>query len=278
MKELFKNDLEIYTEEDITQHLTIGRPYRPSQTSIWLIKEGSIEIRYKLMHYILKDSTILSVTAKNVYEFIKIASNTQLRVISINPHFRSVTAIKIRRYDYISFLNSSIKNHFKISSSEFMEFWNATELLRSRITAPKNAVRKEIIHHLFLTIIYLWADLSGKYKQIKIDELNRPDKLTLEFIDHVSIHLRSEKSVAFYANLSGISSKHLSETIKACSGFTAGELINQAILTEAKILLTNNLITIKQVAQELNFSDPYSFSKFFKRLTHMTPSAYRENM
>jgi AraC-like DNA-binding protein len=279
MIEKAKNDLEIYTENEVMQRLVIGRPYRPIQTYILLLKKGSLDVCYNFTHYTLTPSTILLIRAKNVYEFLKVDSDAQFQIITFNRKIEALATIKLRRYGNTTFLTSSIQNHYTVSPYEFLELWNITELLKGRIASlPVHGIKKEIIHHQFWAFIYLWADISGKYNQIIQNELSRPDKLMSEFVKHVSIHFRSEKSVSFYANLLGISSNHLSETIKLNCGFTASEIINTAILTEAKILLSNPANTIKQVSRKLNFSDQYAFSKFFKRLTFKSPSTFRENI
>jgi AraC family transcriptional regulator, transcriptional activator of pobA len=41
-------------------------------------------------------------------------------------------------------------------------------------------------------------------------------------------------------------------------------------------LLKNASLSIAQIAEELHFSDQFSFSKFFKRESGLTPSEYRK--
>jgi len=277
MKKQTLKDIQIHTEKEIMQLLVIGRPYRPNTSSILLIKEGYLEVSYNLTHYKLTPLTIFHVNPMLVYEFKRVDPKIQMRVITLDPNFESFSAIKIRRYESRSFFISTIQNHYSVAPLEFKELWSTFEILRGRLASTENGiVKKELIHHLFLSIIYLLADISEKYNQIKTNELSRSDYLLLNFTKLVTVHFRTERTVSFYASRLSISPKHLSETSKSSSGFTAGEIINQAILIEAKILLANPSFTINQVALELNFSDQYAFSKFFKRLTQMTPSTYKE--
>ena len=52
--------------------------------------------------------------------------------------------------------------------------------------------------------------------------------------------------------------------------------INQAIIFEAKVLLKHSDLLVFQISDELGFPNPSFFSKFFKRITGMTPAEYQK--
>jgi AraC family transcriptional regulator, transcriptional activator of pobA len=65
--------------------------------------------------------------------------------------------------------------------------------------------------------------------------------------------------------------------VKEITGKTAGEIINDFVLLEAKMLLDNPSLSIAEIADELQFSDQSFFGKYFKRLTGMSPKEYRQS-
>lgn len=277
MKTPLKKDIEIYTEKEMMQRVIIGHPYRPKQNSFLLIKKGCIKVKYRLQTHTLNQSTILNIRPQEVFEFLDIEAGSQIRFLTYSTSFESRKTIKIRRYDVPSFFKSTIQNHYIVKPVEFNEVWNTTEVLRRKLKSSDNTtLKKELIHHLFLAIIYLLGTVVEKYNQLKYVNLSRADNLTRDFIKLVSEHFLNERGVTFYADLLNISPKHLSQTVKECSGRTATELISLAILTEAKILLSNPNSTINQVASELKFSDQYAFSKFFKRECDISPSEFKK--
>jgi len=73
-----------------------------------------------------------------------------------------------------------------------------------------------------------------------------------------------------------ISPDHLNRIIKAHSGKTAKELIQNRILIASKRLLYFTNLSTKEIAFELGFSEPSNFSSFFKKLSSFTPSDFRE--
>jgi len=52
--------------------------------------------------------------------------------------------------------------------------------------------------------------------------------------------------------------------------------INQAVILEAKVLLKHSDLLVFQISDELGFPNPSFFSKFFKRMTGMTPAEYQK--
>lgn len=64
--------------------------------------------------------------------------------------------------------------------------------------------------------------------------------------------------------------------IRETSGQTVMQWINQAVILEAKVLLKHSNLLVFQISDELNFPNPSFFSKFFKRMTGMTPAEYQK--
>ena len=78
-----------------------------------------------------------------------------------------------------------------------------------------------------------------------------------------------------YAERLHISPKHLIDLCKKNTGKTPLQLIKEYTVAEAKRLLYNTGLTIKEVAYELNFDDPANFSKYFKSVCGYSPANYR---
>jgi len=81
-----------------------------------------------------------------------------------------------------------------------------------------------------------------------------------------------------YADLLHVSPNHLSETIKKTTGKTAGELIQDRLILEAKRLLLHSGVTAKEIAYHLNYNDPSYFSRFFKTNTGLSPEEFRKQI
>ena len=88
-------------------------------------------------------------------------------------------------------------------------------------------------------------------------------------------HFKTVKLPKDYAGMLYITPNHLNALCKDHMGISAGEVIRNRIILEAKRLLINFDLSVGDIAQELNFPDNSYFVKFFKKYTHTTPEAFR---
>ncbi|GAB3394191.1 hypothetical protein GCM10027514_39920 [Azotobacter armeniacus] len=68
---------------------------------------------------------------------------------------------------------------------------------------------------------------------------------------------------------------HLNSICRQLCGLSALEILHQRLLLEAKRNLIYSAMTINQLSDQLGFSEPAYFSRFFQRLTGMSPNAFR---
>ena len=87
---------------------------------------------------------------------------------------------------------------------------------------------------------------------------------------------RSEHQLGFYAAKLDMTVDRLNDHVKRATGVTAGHLIRQRLLTEAKRQLVFTTQPIQDIAQELAFSDPSHFARFFRKHTGTTPHEFRD--
>jgi AraC family transcriptional activator of pobA len=87
---------------------------------------------------------------------------------------------------------------------------------------------------------------------------------------------RTERLLTFYAERLGMTVDRLNDHVKRATGVTAGHLIRQRVLSEAKRQLVFTTQPIHDIAKELDFADPSHFARFFRKQTGTTPHDFRE--
>jgi AraC family transcriptional regulator, transcriptional activator of pobA len=92
----------------------------------------------------------------------------------------------------------------------------------------------------------------------------------------VEQHFRQQRLLQFYADRLAMTPDRLNDHVKRATGVTAGHLIRQRVLTEAKRQLVFTNQAIQEIAYDLAFSDPSHFARFFRKQTGTTPQAFRE--
>lgn len=134
------------------------------------------------------------------------------------------------------------------------------------------SILRAYVHILLVSLLRVYA------KEQPTNILDTTNTMVRKFRQLVSENYLTVRSVQEYADLIGISSTHLRDTVKDITGYSPGQLIRQEIIFEAKRRLANTELTTAEIGYTLNFEDTSYFSRFFKRETSKSPSNYREEI
>ena len=97
--------------------------------------------------------------------------------------------------------------------------------------------------------------------------------ITLVEKNFMELHL-----VQDYARLMSISPGVLNKNVKKITGNTAGEIIMDRLMLQARRLLMYTDLSNKEISFRLNYNDPSYFSRLFRKKTSLSPSAFRSAM
>ena len=106
---------------------------------------------------------------------------------------------------------------------------------------------------------------------------NRSREQTIfdRFLQLVTQHCTEHHQIAYYAERMCLTERYLSTIIRQASGTTAKDWIDRALITRIKIELRHTDKSAAQISEEMHFANPSFFSKYFRRLTGMTPGEYK---
>lgn len=148
-------------------------------------------------------------------------------------------------------------------------------LLEDTLHQPSMPLRKIVMRSLI-------AALAGMTASKIIQSQNATNLIggqkydtVLRFKQLVNAQFKELKQVKAYASLLNITPLYLNEVVKEITGFAASHWIHQEILLEAKRLLFYSSLDVKQIAFDLGYEDHAYFSRFFKKNTGMTATAFR---
>ena len=99
--------------------------------------------------------------------------------------------------------------------------------------------------------------------------------LMRQFEKLIETHYKEKRLPKEYAELMFVTPNHLNALTNNVVGKSAGELIRERILLEAKRLLANSDLMIGQIAETLHFEDNAYFTRFFKKYLGKTPEGFR---
>lgn len=95
-----------------------------------------------------------------------------------------------------------------------------------------------------------------------------------DFENLVEQHFTEQKSIAYYANLLGISSKHLNRIAQTVVQKTATEVITERVVLEAKRMLMYLDENLVDIAFRLGYEEYSYFVRVFRKSSGMTPTQF----
>lgn len=159
------------------------------------------------------------------------------------------------------------------------------ESLRPRIKSVfeemlplRTAVSISNIDKLRVLMLKLFLDLADLQAPSQPSPLSYNAVLLRNFKRLVEKHYAELRLPKDYAELLYITPNHLNAICSDLIGQSAGTVIRDRVILEAKRLLINPELSIATIADTLNFKDNSNFTKFFKKYTDTTPETFRRNM
>lgn len=125
---------------------------------------------------------------------------------------------------------------------------------------------------LILEFLYEFASTERP----EVDTPSRDEQLFVDFMRSLSLHYADRFNVADYAAEACLTVRHFSSLIQQYSGQAPKQWIHSFTINQAKHLLMQPGMQVKEVADRLGFPEQFTFRKYFKTHTGVSPTAYRE--
>lgn len=145
---------------------------------------------------------------------------------------------------------------------------------RSRFASDRS-LSSMMIDNIVNALAYLVLDSYMNFSQTESRSSNSKGSIILKFYSDLSRDYVLHRKVAHYAGLQNLTPRYFSTVIKAVSGYTPLYWINKAVTAEARRLMCNSNMSIKEIAYQLNFASPTFFARWYRDCTGETPSQYR---
>lgn len=138
-------------------------------------------------------------------------------------------------------------------------------------------IQGDMLQMLLKRLIIMSTRLAKE--QLIVKELNNDQiEVIRKFNFLVDMHYKTKRKVSDYAELLFKSPKTLSNLFSIYNQKSPQRIILDRLALEAKRLIHFTDKQNQEIAYELGFNDPAHFSRFFKKMTKMTPSEYKETL
>jgi len=150
--------------------------------------------------------------------------------------------------------------------------------LNKAMNCRPSALNEEKMVHVFNILQIAYAEIGHEQEDVQKEAVDRATKLYQNFSKLVVAHYREWHRVSKYAQALRITLPHLSATVKHICGKKASDVIDDAILTDAKAQLKLTDLQVKEIAMSLGFDNEAFFYRYFKTHIGMTPKMYRNSL
>lgn len=148
-------------------------------------------------------------------------------------------------------------------------------LLLKAANCQPSALTTEKMVHVYNVFTVAFRDLTSSEEEETVRTVDRKMEIYQTFCQLVMKNYHKLHHVNEYADLMHITLPHLCATIRNASQRTAGDIVSEAILVDAKAQLKLTSTPIKEVALALGFENVAFFNRFFKQHVGVTPKVYR---
>lgn len=244
-----------------------------------LCTEGSVEIISNLRHYIIKKNNLF-ISMPNDIIHTTGWHGCRLFIIAFDDNFVRKTNVN---YSNALSILVDIQKHpcIKLPDEEADSLRETFYCMNRDIEAFKGKNYYDYIGMSYVNLImYKGLSFISRYTPTQAEDMEgvnkRSEELFNKFMTLLPQYFRHQRGLEFYASKLYIAPKYMTSLIKKTSGKSAMEWINDCVIMEAKNLLRYSGMSIQEISEYLDFSNQSHFAQYFKRLTGVSPSEYRE--
>lgn len=247
----------------------------PDYYAFGFAREGYFELEIDGQFHHFSRSVLFVHRPNQVIRNVKASESIKLYMVCFKPSFLGVLNENIFTVKNKSFLSDGVASYIPLAKKDYKRLSYIFKHIYTLYKSLQKKTREYFARSLTSVLIYETDDILNKYIEGSDVVINQTDKLVLGFKQLVYANYIHERTVSFYASMLNISPSHLYATVKNRTGHSPSHFIHLQLLNEAKRLLNYSDLSISEIAYRLNFSSPYSFSKFFKNQTNLSPAKYR---
>lgn len=247
----------------------LRQPRRIRKYVLLYCSSGSATIMVDENEFLLKTNSVITITSGQVH-YIKTFRGAKGYIMEFTYDFfcKDDSDIELIFHNSL-FCHFALNEVIPLGKTKMVE----TELKAIEQEAEQQPYQWPVSIHSRIKLI-LVAINRNKIKSG--GEIWKPDALFLKFLEAARANFKNNLTVRNIAGLLNTTESKLNELSKKHTGRTAQMVMHGLIAAEAKRLFIYEKFSVKEVAYQLGFNDPFYFSNFFKKYTSESPKAFKE--
>ncbi len=248
---------------DHTNPYDFKREHRHTYFEIILIQDGGCNQLIDFINYPGRDYSCYIICPQQIHLMNR--NNASGTVFQFTEDRVESTELRASLRQLLFYEKSAII--FEERPDLFDEIQLLINVLRKYLVRKDDA-NNQVVTHLLQSIISIMLDNSDLQDN---SEKNPVKKLLIDFYLLIEAHYSENVGVQFYIDNLGTTEKKLAEATKKHTGLSPLQVIHNRVLLEAKRLMLFEDRAHKEIAYQLGFDSPASFSSFIKSKTGLAP-------
>ncbi|WP_420320745.1 helix-turn-helix domain-containing protein [Flagellimonas sp.] len=241
---------------------------------LWNRNEAPLTIIVDDLELELEPNQLVTVTYLQYVSFSK--TDLPLSAILFNREFYCISDHDSEvSCNGILFFGTQDLPIISVPSDQLKKFNLWFDVFVEEFATPDN-IQGDMLQMLLKRLIIMSTRLAKEQLIVKTLKNDQIDVIR-KFNYLVDMHYKTKRKVSDYAEMLFKSPKTLSNLFSIYNQKPPQQIILERLALEAKRLIHFTDKQNQEIAFDLGFNDPAHFSRFFKKMTQMTPSEYREN-
>lgn len=236
--------------------------------------KGKARATVNITQYDFRENDLIYLAPNSFFLVHEFSEDAQLSYIIFSSSFLEKNAYSIRRPRLVTVDACQIVN---VTSEQAKIINDFSQLIEESVNCSPSMLNSERMVHIYNLVHLVFQDYFVANSDATSKVMDRKTEIYHEYSELVMKHYHEWHHVSDYAEALHITVPHLCSTIKQASSRTAGDLIVEAILTDAKAQLKLSVTPIKEIAISLGFENVAFFNRFFKTHVGTTPKNYRNS-
>ena len=246
-------------------------PHRKTVNDFVFVIKGELEKMVCSDSFVIGESMFMFLPVYKIRTIVRNSQNIQGFYCHFSEEFIAESGIAVKQLKEI-FHYTELTGNLSVHLDEDYKYrveWILDQLLNF-YDKENNII---LLRSYFSTLI---SELHHFIQSKPLPVFSPKETLTLRFRKLITSHIQDIHTTQEYAKLLNVSRNHLNKCVKSIMGKTASDLVNEALLMEAKALLSMSQYSVAEVAFTLGFEDASYFSRFFKKHAVQSPTEYRQ--
>lgn len=252
---------------------TASYPYKNEWIVATLCERGYAIGKVNLREYLIEENGFILILPSQVIGSSELSPDFKGKIILVSPHFAELVNLGASL-----FLTKSLerKPYYVFPKEAAQAFRNYIELCKSLILMRDEDNILEVLQLLSRGFFIGMKEFIIHQEPLPRLAGGRSSDLVERFLDLVEAEYRRHRTLNHYADMLCKSPKYLSRVIMESTGRSGTDWIERCVVMDAKAQLALSRKRISEISDDLGFPSPSFFGKYFKRVTGLSPKAFRE--